>query len=68
MTSAATSQNPKYVEWNLEVQHTFGAHTVSSANYVGNHGYDELILNPNLNGFGFGDSSGNRARPACRAA
>jgi Carboxypeptidase regulatory-like domain len=47
-------QNPKYVEWNFEVQHTFGARTVVSANYVGNHGYDGLIFNPTLNGFGFG--------------
>ena len=47
-------KNPKYVEWNLEVQHTFGAHTVVSANYVGNHGYDGLVINPDLNGFGFG--------------
>ena len=47
-------QNPKYVEWNFEVQHTFGTRTVVSANYVGNHGYDELGLNPALNGFGFG--------------
>jgi len=47
-------KNPKYVEWNLEVQHTFGAHTVVSANYVGNHGYDGLVTNPDLNGFGFG--------------
>ena len=47
-------QNPKYVEWNFEIQHTFGQHTIVSANYVGNHGYDELALNPTLNGFGFG--------------
>ena len=47
--------NPKYVEWNVEVQHTFGSHTVVSANYVGNRGYDELIFNNDLNGFGFGD-------------
>src|SRR5580698_1918034 len=47
-------QNPKYVEWNLEIQHTFGARTVVSANYVGNHGYDELAFNPTLHGFGFG--------------
>jgi len=47
-------KNPKFVEWNLEVQHTFGAHTVVSANYVGNHGYDGLVSNPDLNGFGFG--------------
>ena len=25
-----------------------------SANYVGNHGYDGLVFNPDLNGFGFG--------------
>jgi hypothetical protein len=47
-------QNPKYVEWNFEVQHTFGTRTVVSANYVGNHGYDGLVFNPTLNGFGFG--------------
>jgi hypothetical protein len=44
--------NPKYVEWNLEIQHTLGSRTVVSANYVGNRGYDELLNNPNLNGFG----------------
>jgi hypothetical protein len=43
--------NPKYVEWNLEVQHTFGARTVVSANYVGNRGFDELLINPYLNAF-----------------
>jgi hypothetical protein len=51
-------QNPKYVEWNFEVQHTFGTRTVVSANYVGNHGYDGLVLNPTLNGFGFGSLPG----------
>lgn len=45
-------QNPKYVEWNLQVQHTFGNRVVS-ANYVGNRGYDELIFNNDLNGYGF---------------
>ena len=47
-------QNPKYVEWNLQVQHTLGQHTVVSVNYVGNHGYDELLENPFSNAFGFG--------------
>ncbi|HEY0702465.1 MAG TPA: carboxypeptidase regulatory-like domain-containing protein [Candidatus Acidoferrales bacterium] len=47
-------KNPKYVEWNLEVQRTFGSHAVVSANYVGNHGYDGLIFNNDQNGFGFG--------------
>jgi hypothetical protein len=51
-------QNPKYVEWNFEVQHTFGTRTVVSANYVGNHGYDGIVLNPTLNGFGFGSLPG----------
>lgn len=56
-------QNPKYVEWNVEVQHTFGAHTVVSANYVGNRGYDELITNSDLNGFGFGTLPAAAADP-----
>jgi hypothetical protein len=47
-------KNPKYLEWNFEIQHTFGARTVVSANYVGNHGYDGLIFNDDFNGFGFG--------------
>jgi len=47
-------QNPKYVEWNLEVQHSFGPRTIVSVNYVGNRGYDELYYNNDQNGFGFG--------------
>ncbi|HLV87780.1 MAG TPA: carboxypeptidase regulatory-like domain-containing protein [Candidatus Sulfotelmatobacter sp.] len=48
-------KNPKYVEWNLEVQHSFGANLVFSANYVGNRGFDELYRDPYLNAFGFGN-------------
>jgi hypothetical protein len=47
-------QNPKYLEWNLMVQHRIGDRTVVSLNYVGNHGYDEILENPYLNSFGFG--------------
>lgn len=47
-------RNPKYVEWNLEIQHSIGSRAVVSANYVGNRGYDELYRDPYLNGFGFG--------------
>jgi hypothetical protein len=47
-------RNAKFVEWNLEVQHTIGTHTVLSANYVGNRGYDLLYYNVTLNSFGFG--------------
>ncbi len=56
-------KNPKYVEWNLEIQHTFGAHTVVSVNYVGNHGYDGLVQNPDLNGFGFGSLPASATDP-----
>jgi hypothetical protein len=47
-------RNGKFVEWNLEVQHTLGTRTVLSANYVGNRGYDLLYYNETLNGFNFG--------------
>lgn len=48
-------RNPKYVEWNLEIQHSFGVNTVLSVNYVGNRGFDELYRDPYLNAFGFGN-------------
>jgi hypothetical protein len=48
---AAKTLNPKFVEWNLEVQHTLAGHTLVSLNYVGNHGYDILLTNPYLNAF-----------------
>jgi len=44
-------QNPKFLEWNLEVQRQIGRNTMFSANYVGNHGYDIQLINPYLNGF-----------------
>ena len=43
--------NPKFVEWNLEVQRTLAKNTLVSVNYVGNHGYDILLLNPYLNAY-----------------
>ncbi len=56
-------KNPKYLEWNFELQHTFGARTLVSANYVGNHGYDGLIFNDDLNGFGFANLPATAADP-----
>lgn len=47
-------KTPKYVKWNLEVQHSIGPNTIVSVDYVGNHGYDELLLNPYLNAWGVG--------------
>jgi hypothetical protein len=43
--------NPKYLEWNLKIEKAFGSKTAVSLNYVGNHGYDELILNQNMNAY-----------------
>ncbi|HTZ47132.1 MAG TPA: carboxypeptidase regulatory-like domain-containing protein [Verrucomicrobiae bacterium] len=43
--------NPKFIEWNLEVQHTLSKSRMVSFNYVGNHGYDILLVNPYLNAF-----------------
>jgi len=44
-----TVQNPKYTEWNLELQHSFGQKTSVSINYVGNRGTDIYIFNPWVN-------------------
>lgn len=35
-------KNPKYLEWNFEIQQALGAKYMFSVNYVGNKGYDEL--------------------------
>jgi len=48
------SQNvhtPKYVEWNAEMQHSFGDKYLLSVNYVGNHGFDEMIQQFSGNAF-----------------
>jgi len=47
----AKTLNPKFVEWNFEVQHTLAKNTLVSINYVGNHGYNILLTNPYLNAF-----------------
>jgi hypothetical protein len=44
--------NPKYVEWNLKIEKAIGAKTAVYLNYVGNHGYDEFVVNPILNASG----------------
>ncbi len=41
-TLANKLYNPKYYEWNFEIQHAFGNSLSLSANYVGNHGFDEI--------------------------
>ena len=43
--------NPKYLEWNFEIQQAINPKTSFSLNYVGTHGYDILIQNPGVNAF-----------------
>jgi hypothetical protein len=46
-----TLKNPKYYEWNLEVQQAIGKNYMVSLNYVGNHGHDEINQNPLINAY-----------------
>jgi len=43
--------NPKYYEWNLEVQQSLTKNYMVSLNYVGNHGVDEINQSPLINGY-----------------
>jgi hypothetical protein len=43
--------NPKYAEWNLEVEHAINSKLVASINYVGSHGTDELLQNNGVNAY-----------------
>jgi Carboxypeptidase regulatory-like domain len=45
------TKSPTYLEWNLEIEHSFDAKTTVSANYVGNHGIHEVFINPSLNAY-----------------
>jgi Carboxypeptidase regulatory-like domain len=46
---ASQINNPKYLEWNFEIQQAFGSKMTLNLDYVGTHGYDALIQNANLN-------------------
>ena len=48
-TMGSSLSNPKYLEWNLEVQQQVGNKYSLGLNYVGNHGYDIISINPWLN-------------------
>ncbi|HEY2014303.1 MAG TPA: hypothetical protein VGH38_12425, partial [Bryobacteraceae bacterium] len=50
-TIANKFYNPKYYEWNFEVQQAFGKNFLASLNYVGNHGWQELNESLFLNAF-----------------
>ena len=46
---ASQINNPKYLEWNFEVQQAIGSKMSLNVDYVGTHGYNNLIQNGNLN-------------------
>jgi Carboxypeptidase regulatory-like domain/TonB-dependent Receptor Plug Domain len=50
-SSNTNISNPKYLQWNFEVEHSFGSKTTLALNYVGNHGYDLFVVNPGYNTF-----------------
>jgi len=49
--STGRISNPTYVKWNFEVQQALGSKTSVDLNYVGTHGYDELIENEAANAY-----------------
>ena len=46
-----TLRNPKFLEWNFEVQQQLGTKSSFQLNYVGNHGTDVMTDDPFLNAF-----------------
>ena len=48
------TRSPQYQKWSLEVQQAFGPSTSINIGYFGNHGTHLLVLDPNVNAFGFG--------------
>jgi hypothetical protein len=51
-SSNSTIRQPRYQEWNLQLQRELGWKTVMSLNYVGNHGIFEVVANSGVNAFG----------------
>jgi hypothetical protein len=45
----STVRSPKSLQWTLEVQRQLGADSVLTVRYMGNHGYDIFVVNPNAN-------------------
>ena len=48
-TIDANVYNPRFVEWNVEVEKSLGTNTSFTANYVGNHGSKIFVRNLGLN-------------------
>jgi hypothetical protein len=51
ITSDSKIRQPRYYEWNIEVQRQLSWNTTLSVNYVGNRGVHEVIANGGLNAY-----------------
>ena len=45
----STVRSPKSLQWNFEVQRLLGTDNVLTLRYMGNHGYDIFVADPNAN-------------------
>jgi hypothetical protein len=50
-TIVNNTNNPRYLEWNLQVEKALGTKTSFAVNYVGNHGSNLFIRNLGLNAY-----------------
>lgn len=50
-TAEPNFTNPRYTEWNLEVQRSFDSKTVATIGYVGNHGSNLVVQQDGINAF-----------------
>ena len=50
-SSDSEIRQPRYQEWNLQIEQDLGWNSVFSVNYVGNHGIFEAVQNNGLNAF-----------------
>jgi hypothetical protein len=65
-TASTTNKllNPKFAEYNLEIQQAVSKHDVFDINYVGNIGTDILFVNPTANAYAYCATSGTGYCPA----
>lgn len=45
----STLRTPKSLQWSFEIQHQFGLANLLAVRYMGNHGYDIFLTDPNAN-------------------
>lgn len=50
-TNTSHFVNPRYAEWNLEIQHSLDSKTVATLGYVGNHGSNLVVQQNGINAF-----------------